>query len=369
LAIVPQSSPPLYPESGNVFQLLAYLNGGDAMTESYLEHAQEVARKYARRLREKPYATEAEIAQYRRINYRRGEIIVNGKIFRLDREDDADNLDAVEPGAGAANLGGRIPFWDMAANQPEGFGTLPAAVDHRNNQTPIKDQRDRNTCVCFASLAALESLIKVQENRDIDLSEQYANWVFMAAQNKNQCDDGLRATMAARYLSVRGVCEEAEFPYQDRASVLANCTEQPPLEARENARFGIGALTIINGLGINGPSIGNTDFLEAILSQGHDIVFGMKVAWGQHDENFVFDVIQSGFGNPLQSAGGHAMLIVGYERNAPIPFFIMKNSWGTNVNGEMVGKDGYYFLSYDYVRNYGKYGFVVRNVRSDMPTD
>lgn len=107
--------------------------------------------------------------------------------------------------------------------------------------------------------------------------------------------------------------------------------------------------------------VSGTDYLECILHHGHDIVFGTHVAWGHPDANGVHDVILDPYGNPLRSRGGHAMLLVGYDRSGPIPYFIYKNSWRPTV-----GVAGYYYLSYDYVREYAKYGYVVLAARSDM---
>lgn len=255
------------------------------------------------------------------------------------------------------------PRWDAHRNHPKDFGTLPPVVDHRKNQTPVRHQKDRGTCVCFAALAGMEAVIKVQEGREVDLSEQYANWVLTSGEGKNQCDDGLRTTLAARYLSQRGVCEEVDLSYEDRNTVFAHRVTGPPPDVQHRAKFGIKEFAIIEGLGPFGRSLGNTDYLESILHNGYDIVFGMHLAWGKPDENFVYDIMLDEFGRPIPSRGGHAMLAVGYDRTGPKPFFIMKNSWG-----EAEGKDGYFFLSYDYVRRYAKNGFIIKSVNTNMPT-
>lgn len=256
-----------------------------------------------------------------------------------------------------------IPFWDEQRNHPKDFGMLPPVVDHRNNQTPIRHQKDRGTCVCFATLAGIEAVIKAQEGREVDLSEQYANWVLMSGEGNTQCDDGLRTTLAARYLSQRGVCEEMDLNYEDRTTVFGHCCIDPSPSIKNKAKFGIKEFAIIEGFGALGPSLGNTDYLESVLHNGHDIVFGMHVAWGEHDENFVYDVILDRSGRPIPPGGGHAMLAVGYDRTGLKPFFIMKNSWG-----EAEGKNGYFFLSYDYVRRYAKNGFIIKSVNTNMPT-
>jgi C1A family cysteine protease len=319
--------------------------------------------EYIARLSQKRRATATELAMYRPISFGRYEIEVDGRIFRLDREDEKDNLDALEKNE-AHNVN---PLWNRATNSPDlDAASLPDAVDHRPDQTPIKDQEDRGTCVCFASLANLEAIIKKNTGNTLDLSEQYANWLYMKNESRNQCDDGLRTTLAARYLSQNGVCLENLNPYEDRTTVHTHCDAMPPATAQQNAIYGIGQYVLIDRLGLLGPSIANADYLENLLHAGYDIVFGTHVAWGLADANNVFDIILDIYGNPQASRGGHAMLIVGYDRKptTPIPYFIVKNSWGSNQQGV----SGYYYLSYDYIRTYAKYGYIVQQVRTDMPT-
>jgi C1A family cysteine protease len=319
--------------------------------------------EYAKRLANKERATDEERAMYRPLNHGRYEIRFGERVFRLDRQDEHDQLDVEEKNTARSIAENSAPFWDYDANAAEDEGSRPDSVDHRPNQTDIRDQMSRGTCVCFASLAGIEAILKSQQNIVVDLSEQYANWVFMRKDGgRNHCDDGLRTTMSARYLSESGVCEEAAYPYEDLDVVKTHCELIPPPDVKAGARFGIGSFTLIDRLGLLGPSIANPDYLEAILANDHDIVFGTHVAWFQPDANGVLDVKLDNFGNPEQSRGGHAMLIVGYDRTGPVPFFILKNSWGDDA-----GHDGYFHLSYDYIREYAKYGYIIGSVRTDMP--
>lgn len=318
---------------------------------------------YAFRLANKRKATPEELELYRPINHGRHEIRVGEDFYRLDREDEHDNLDPNEKAlAEIVN-----PYWSDNDNAPDRDTQCADVVDHRPDQTPIKDQQDRGTCVCFASLACLEAILKRQLGTETLLSEQYANWLFMLQENKNQCDDGLRTTLAARYLSRFGVCLGADYPYENRATVHTHCTPGPAVSVQQGAKYGVGGFAIIDRIGLFGPSIANPDYLEALLCPGHDIVFGTNVAWGRADEDGILDVLLDSFGNPLQSRGGHAMLIVGFDKSGQKPYFIVKNSWGTDRE-----HDGYYYLSYDYIRTYAKYGYIVYNVRenmSDIPSD
>jgi C1A family cysteine protease len=283
-------------------------------------------------------------------------IETEGQAFRLLREDETDNLSPEEIDLAAQH---RL-LWNEQSHRPL-CETTPAAEDHRGVQTQVRNQLDRGTCVCFASLAGLESLHR-RQGTTLDLSEQYANWLFMGFEGRDQCDDGMKTTDAAAYLAQKGVCTEDLSRYENDATVRQHCADVPPPDVQQQARYGVGSYVIIDRLGLMGPSIANTDYLECLLSHGHDIVFGVHVAWGQPDAHGVLDVIRDPYGNPLRSRGGHAMLLVGYNRrpDTPIPYFIFKNSWGAT------GVGGYYYLSYDYVRYYSKYGFVVLSARADM---
>lgn len=313
---------------------------------------------YSSRLAEKRRAEYEDLSLYRVDGNGRTLIHQDDALVPLELETDTDHLNDEERREAASEH----PFWNETLGRPVCAST-PDVVDHRQNQTPIRDQIDRGTCVCFASLAGIESVLKRRFRNNVDLSEQYANWLFMVKQGRNQCDDGLRTTIAARYLATEGVCEEHHLPYEDKMQVNSHCHATPPAPALAAANFGIGSYAIIDRLGGHGPSIANPAYLECILDNDHDIVFGTHVAWGRPDDNGVHDVITDTYGNPLRSRGGHAMLIVGYDRTAPVPYFVCKNSWG-----DTKGVNGYYYLSYDYLIEYAKSGYLTLTVRNDMTT-
>ena len=103
----------------------------------------------------------------------------------------------------------------------------------------------------------------------------------------------------------------------------------------------------------------NPNLLEAMLANGWDIVYGVDVAgsdWGDGTlDTGVVDVQLDAAGNPVGGYGGHAMLLVGYNRVGQC--FIFENSWGPDA-----GHSGYVHLSYDYIQVYGKYGYAVMAV-------
>jgi C1A family cysteine protease len=76
---------------------------------------------------------------------------------------------------------------ETAPDEAEGFAesaefrigskSLPRVVDLRSQQTPIRNQSGRGTCVAHATIAALEAAYQRERGVTLDLSEQYANHV------------------------------------------------------------------------------------------------------------------------------------------------------------------------------------------------
>lgn len=244
-----------------------------------------------------------------------------------------------------------------AMNADAEAADLPSVIDHRVNQSPVKDQGGRGTCVSHASMGLLEAYAHIED----DLSEQYTHYKFneFLGSPQNQ-DSGLKTTDAAPFLARNDgrICLERDWPYipnQDTINgMVANGTYAPPQAAVNNQRFGVGNYKIIEDNGLAGESIKNTRYLEALLFQGYNIVFGCFASWDDKDNNGILEPLLDSNGKPVGKAG-HAMLIVGYNRTDQ--YFIVKNSWAATW-----GHNGYGYFSYNFFRACAKYGFVVDSV-------
>ena len=239
---------------------------------------------------------------------------------------------------------------------------LPPVTDHRVNQSTVKNQAGRGTCVSHASMGLLEAFPHIED----DLSEQYTHFKFTVFLDQPQNQDvGLRTTDAAPFLARNDgrVCLERDWPYiPNQATInamVASGTYAPPQAAVDHQTIGIAAYKIIEDKGLTGESIKNTRYLESLLYQGYDIVFGCFASWDDKDNNGILDPVLDSSGQPVVRAG-HAMLIVGYNRYDQC--FIVKNSWDATW-----GHSGYGYFSYNFMRACAKYGFVVDSVVPGAP--
>ncbi len=232
---------------------------------------------------------------------------------------------------------------------------LPSIVDHRPTQSAVKSQGSRETCVAHASLALLEAFSNIPD----DLSEQLAHFQCNAIRGRKQDQNiGFKPVSAAELLAdPKGfVCPESAWPYISNQKNIDKAVKtgsyNVPAAALAGKRYGIGRYQLITQTGAEGESIQNPRYLEALLHRGQDIVIGVWMAWNDRDRDGILEPVVATQGKSLISYGGHAMLVVGYNR--PKQYFIVKNSWGSKW-----GHAGYAYLHYDFMRLYANEGYVV----------
>jgi C1A family cysteine protease len=250
---------------------------------------------------------------------------------------------------------------EASLDESDMVASLPNSVDHRSLQSNVKNQGGRGTCVAHASCGCLEAYSHIPD----DLSEQYLHYKFNEFIGRpHNANQGLKTTNAAIYLarSDGRICEESDWPYMTQAQINTNVAANsyaPPADATNNQDYGISSYKIITDKGTTGDSIKNTRYLEALVYQGYNVVIGTWVSWDDRDNNGVLDPVLNSSGNPV-GRGGHAMVVVGYNRSSQ--YFIVKNSWDAGW-----GHSGYAYFHYSLIRSCFKYGFVVKNPYPKTP--
>jgi C1A family cysteine protease len=250
---------------------------------------------------------------------------------------------------------------DAAPGDEDTLATLPNMVDRRSAQSNVKNQGGRGSCVAHASCGCLEAFPQIPD----DLSEQYLHYKFNEFMGRrHDANQGLKTTNAAGYLARPDgrICEEADWPYMTQGAInraVRDGVYGPPADAINNQDYGIISYKIITDKGTTGDSIKNTRYLEALVYQGYNVVIGTWVSWDDKDNNGILDPVLDSNGNPV-GRGGHAMVVVGYNRANQ--YFIVKNSWGPGW-----GHSGYALLHYNLIRSCFKYGFVVKEPLPPTP--
>ena len=244
-------------------------------------------------------------------------------------------------------------LWEGAAS-PAGPALPADSVDRRSQQSPVRDQGTRETCVAHAGLACLEA--KLEAKAPVVLSPQYAHYKFLQFEGiPQEVDRGVKTTEAARYLrDPKGrVCREHCWPYvptpEEVAALVAAGSYGPPPAAVADENYGLAAYKIIEDRGLQDESIRNVRLLESLLAAGYDIVVDAWLAWEGDDDGILRPAFVNG--EPWYGAG-HAMLIVGYDRRGR--FFWLKNSAGPGW-----GIGGYGRFSYEFAELYFRYGWVA----------
>ncbi len=248
----------------------------------------------------------------------------------------------------------RAPFYTF--ERPPKFRLIPSATSHVARQTNIKNQGGRSTCVAQAAMAGIESWYKWKHATTKNLSEQHSFEIFMTKEGKKSCwNVGLQTWKAASYLTTSRVC--ASWPYSHS---VPSCNVEVPTSCENSATHGHTSTQVLFSTeygGTGGNVAENTNYLEGIVAGGNDIVFGIYVAGGDWGDGTLdtgtIDVELWANGTPAPAFGGHAMLMVGYNR--PGNYFEFKNSWGADS-----GHTGYVRLSYEYIQTYAKYGYYIK---------
>ena len=207
---------------------------------------------------------------------------------------------------------------------------LPDSFDWRNRDgvdfvSPVRDQAQCGSCYAFASMAMMESRLRILTNNSLQvvLSPQD---VVGCSEYSQGCKGGFPYLIAGKYAQDFGVVEESCFPYTGKDSACipeTGCTRYYGTDYYYIGGY-YGAcnepqmrLELVN----NGPIAVSFEVLNDF----------MHYKGGIYRHTGLTDRF-----NPWEITN-HVVLVVGYGSEGGVPYWSVKNSWG-----EDWGENGYF---------------------------
>lgn len=208
-------------------------------------------------------------------------------------------------------------------------GSLPSHVDLRPGCPPVVDQGDLGSCTANAIAAALLFAEIKQDEAPVPLSRLFIYYNERVMEGTVNQDAGAEIRDGMKSVAEKGACLELAWPYD-----VDRFTTEPDNVAYFDAlrRRAIQYLRLEQG----------RTQMETCLAAGFPVVFGFTVYESFESDGVARTGVVSMPGRHDRPVGGHAVLLVGYDRDAQT--FIVRNSWGTDW-----GQDGYFTLPYEYL--------------------
>jgi C1A family cysteine protease len=173
-----------------------------------------------------------------------------------------------------------------------------------NKVTSVKDQGFCGSCWAFSTIASIESQYAIKYNEHLNLSEQQlvdCDKVDMG------CAGGLLHTAFEEIMDMGGVELESDYPYR---SVQSQCR-------LDDSKFVVHVNDCYRYILLN------EDKIKDLLHEMGPIAVAV-------DAVDLTDYY-GGIINSCKNYGlNHAVLLVGYGIENEVPFWILKNSWGTD---------------------------------------
>ncbi|KAJ8729143.1 hypothetical protein PYW08_000724 [Mythimna loreyi] len=195
------------------------------------------------------------------------------------------------------------------------FDDAPDSYDWRDHGvvTPVKDQGMCGSCYAFSAIGNIESQNALKTHQLLRLSEQQ---IVDCDQENDGCGGGLMNVAMRSLIDQGGVESEADYPYEEISKTCNFDANKVKVKLAYCLSF----------------NLTSQEKLKQLVYHSGPIAIGIQ---GSGLQTYVKGIISD---DDCDIGGlNHGVLLVGYGSEDGVPYWIVKNSWGT-----IFGEDGYF---------------------------
>jgi len=187
--------------------------------------------------------------------------------------------------------------------------TLPTSFDWRDKSavTPVKNQEQCGSCWAFSTTEEIESMWILSGKTEVLLSEQQ---IVDCDKTDDGCGGGDTPTAYEYVISAGGLETEADYPYVARDT---RCTFD-----KSDIAASITGWSYIT----KSPASNETKMQTDLVASGPLSICVDAASW----QFYKSGVITKNCGQQLD----HCVQVVGYNAEGSVPYWIVRNSWGTD---------------------------------------
>ncbi|MHB1295948.1 MAG: C1 family peptidase [Anaerolineae bacterium] len=279
-------------------------------------------------------------------------VILAAALFRVPARVQAEDVSQFS--LGLLPSAGDFPTLSLPSSAS--LAALPPMVDLRDGLPPVGSQGGQGSCVGWA-LGYYYKTFQEREERGWDTSapeHQFSPAYVYNQRTTSNCStsSGMSYWDGFSILKDKGAATLSEFPYNPHDG----CT-QPSQQVRDTA-WDYRSESFANVF--SGAGNGDVSALKNLLVQGTPFAIAVPVYTSFYRVNYSNPVVPRPAGNETYY-GGHAMLVVGYDDDWG--GFLTVNSWGTGW-----GRDGFCYLSYDFVQRTAWEAWVMTDYVEQVPS-